>query len=370
MSRKKNLRLDIALERYINTISISKKGWLQENYRRNVICRYSIAEMNMRDITPMHIARYRDVRLKEISPKTLQPISSNTVRLELALLSSLFNVAISEWGVCDLNPVQKVRKPKCSPGRERRLAPLEDKKISAYLRCNNLQLFYIYKLAIETAMRQGEILSLTWENINLHSGIVHLPETKNGTWRDVPLSSVARGLFRQQNPKPYGRVFDYKSSGLKSAWRRCIKDLNIIDLHFHDLRHEAISRLFELNTLNVMEVAAISGHKSLTMLKRYTHLKAYPLVAKLEGKKKKTKPLTSSFIPYPAIKRHENGLHTIELIDFDNLIATGKTESDAVANASYLLLRNLANTLHNGDVPPVPGIINPDSNEWILINPI
>ena len=127
-------------------------------------------------------------------------------------------------------------------------------------------------LALETAMRQGELLKLEWEHINLRIGIAHLPETKNGSKRDVPLSIKARAALLRMGVKQRGRVFSYTSNGLKSAWRIMMQRLGIEDLHFHDTRHEAASRLSELGRLDIMEIAAITGHKSLAMLKRYTHL--------------------------------------------------------------------------------------------------
>ncbi|STQ14842.1 shufflon-specific DNA recombinase [Enterobacter cloacae] len=96
-----------------------------------------------------------------------------------------------------------------------------------------------------------------------------------------------------------GAGFDYTSNGFKSAWRVLLAELEIHDLHFHDLRHEAVSRLFELGTLNVMEVAAISGHKSMNMLKRYTHLRASQLVSKLDARRRQAQKLATLFVPYP-----------------------------------------------------------------------
>ena len=154
-------------------------------------------------------------------------------------------------------------------------------------------------------MRQGELLKLEWEHINLRNRIAHLPETKNGSKRDVPLSIKARDALIRLGVKSKGRVFSYTSNGFKSAWRIMMIRLGIQDLHFHDLRHEACSRLFELGTLDVMEIAAISGHKSLAMLKRYTHLKASRLVKKLEGNKHRGQQVViNHLVPYPVTQGH------------------------------------------------------------------
>ena len=130
-------------------------------------------------------------------------------------------------------------------------------------------------------MRRGENLSLTWQYVHLDKRFVHLPDTKNGDSRDVPLSPLALELLRElpRNIRG-GVVFPLHYEALKSAWRRACARASITNLRFHDLRHEATSRFFEKG-LNVMEVAAITGHKDLRMLQRYTHLRAEDLALKL-----------------------------------------------------------------------------------------
>lgn len=281
-----------ALKKYLTQVSILKKGYAQEKYRVEQIARSFLGNLIVRQVTSVDIATYRDQRLTEINPRTKRKLATSTVRLELSLLSNFFDIARIEWGLCEGNPVANVRKPKNPPGRDRRLTPREERLILRYCHGHvNPDLYSIVVIALETAMRQGEILKLQWEHLNLKTRIAHLPETKNGTKRDVPLSTRARDALIRLGVKSKGKVFGdlYTADGLKSSWRFALKKLGIEDLHFHDLRHEAISRLFELGTLDMMEVAAISGHKSLSMLKRYTHLRAGRLVRKLEGNKHKGK---------------------------------------------------------------------------------
>lgn len=141
--RIRKMSLSRALDKYLKTVSVHKKGHQQEFYRSNVIKRYPIALRNMDEITTVDIATYRDVRLAEITPRTGKPITGNTVRLELALLSSLFNIARVEWGTCRTNPVELVRKPKVSSGRDRRLTSSEERRLSRYFREKNLMLYVI-----------------------------------------------------------------------------------------------------------------------------------------------------------------------------------------------------------------------------------
>lgn len=374
--RIKKMSLSKALDKYHATVSVHKRGHKQEFYRVNVIQRHPLAGKMMDEVTTVDIASYRDDRLAQINSRTGKAISGNTVRLELALLSSLYNLASVEWGTCRTNPVEMVRKPKISGGRDRRLTSNEERWLSRYFQAQNPALHAIFHLAIETAMRQGEILSLRWEHIDLQHGVAHLPLTKNGSSRDVPLSRKARQLLQGMTVALTGSVFHYTSSGFKSAWRVARQRLGIDDLHFHDLRHEAISRLFELGTLNVMEVAAISGHRSLNMLKRYTHLRAYQLVSKLDARRRQTQKIAPYFVPYPACiesineKEGEDCGYRVHLPDFDGLSASGASRASALEAAGVLLLRTLANAAQRGERVPRPGDLPEGKLERVMIHPL
>lgn len=142
-----------ALETYRTRVSILKKGYAQEKYRIEQLSRSFLGEKPVRAITSVDIATYRDERLTAINPRTKKPLSSSSVRLELSLLSNFFEIARIEWGLCDENPVQKVRKPKLPPGRDRRLTAREDRLILRYAHQHpNTDLYSIIILALETAM--------------------------------------------------------------------------------------------------------------------------------------------------------------------------------------------------------------------------
>ncbi len=136
-------------------------------------------------------------------------------------------------------------------------------------------------MAVSTAMRQGELLFLAWDRIDLKRRTAYLPDTKNGEARTVPLSSRATTLLEKLPRSIDGRVFPLTATGVAQAWKRAVKRAGLQDLRFHDLRHEAASRLFERG-LDSMEVATVTGHKGLRMLKRYMHLRAQDLARKLE----------------------------------------------------------------------------------------
>ncbi|MBP2157394.1 integrase [Erwinia rhapontici] len=368
--RLKKMVLDKALERYFATISVHKRGKQQEFYRINAMRKTILAEKYMDEITSIDIAEYRDIRLASLSPRTGRKISGNTVRLEMALLSSLYNIARVEWGTCHSNPVEHVRKPPIPAGRTRRLLAGEESRLLSCLEDKNPQISAIFTLAIETAMRQGELLSLRWEHINLSQGVAHLPVTKNGSSRDVPLSAKARKTLGRFSGPVTGPVFSYTSNGFKSAWRKAVIETGIENLHFHDLRHEAISRLSELGTLNLIEMASISGHKSLTMLKRYTHLRAVNLVRKLDVRKRQAKKFAALFIPYPVDIIHQFGCVSLRFSDFDGLTVSAPTHDEALREASVTLLRMQVSAAQNGDRLPPPGPVAVNAENRILINPL
>ena len=194
-------------------------------------------------------------------------------------------MAIKEWSIpIHNNPCKLIKKPKQSKGRERRLSIDEEQRLLNASKASKAPLLHpLIIIALETGMRLGELLSLTWSNVDISKRIAYLPITKNGERRIVPLSSTAINTLNNLPRNIFSnRVFWSWSAkdGVANVWRRTCLRANIQDLHFHDLRHEATSRFFEKG-LNMIEVASITGHKTLQMLKRYTHLKAEDLAIKL-----------------------------------------------------------------------------------------
>ncbi|MHB8370813.1 MAG: site-specific integrase [Leptospirales bacterium] len=292
VSRKEaeNTTLSDALDRYEREVVPAKKGAKQESMRIRLWQRSSLAKRFLASIQGKDIAAYRDARLKDAAP--------NTVRHELALLSHVFTIAVKEWGMVGLvNPVQQIRAPKMPPGRDRRLLPGELDRILAASESSVLPA--LARFAVETGMRQAEIAGMTWDLVDLKKRTVTLLVTKNGEKRIVPLSPEAvrilSGLVRRLD----GKVWGVTCHAVSVAWRRAVARARaayekeceekgqkpdpsfLVDLTFHDLRHEATSRFFEKG-LNPMQVAAITGHKTLQMLKRYTHLKAEDLAELLK----------------------------------------------------------------------------------------
>lgn len=235
-------------------------------------------------IDPSAIASYCAARVKKVS--------GGTVRKEVFFLSKLLGFAEIE---CNIwlphgNPVRRVRKPREPKARARRLLPDERTRlIEQCQRSRSPYLLPVVVLALETAMRQGEILGLRWTDLELDRQQAILHDTKNGDPRIVPLSSKAIDLLRGHQrklhtpPAPTSLVFPVERLTIYHAFKAAARRADIDDLAFHDLRHEALSTLAELGELNVLELAAISGHKSLGMLKRYTHLHAGKLAERIDA---------------------------------------------------------------------------------------
>jgi integrase len=182
------------------------------------------------------------------------------------------------------NPVQIASKPKPGKGRDRRLEDGEEEKL---LNAASPAFQAVILFALETAMRREEIASLQWKNVNVKSRYVYLPETKNSEARTVPLSVAAIDILRNF-PKPEGveRVFGVTSEQITDTMKKVRVKAGLENIRFHDLRHEATSRFFENTDLDVMEVKAITGHKTLQMLSRYTHLRTARLADRLGGIKR------------------------------------------------------------------------------------
>lgn len=264
------------IDRYVEEVTPLKKGSVPESCRLLAIKRHALAERFVATLRGADLARYRDERLKTVSP--------STVRRDLASLSHVFEVARREWGIHFVNPVVDIKMPSDNKPRERRLEPGEEERLlDACRKARNPFLLPVVLIAIETAMRRSEILSLRWKNVSLHRQIAHLRDTKNGSSRTVPLSAAAVTVLRDlPRNRSAGLFLGLTGEAVKLSFVRATRRARINDFHFHDLRHEATTRFFERG-LNIMEVASITGHKDLRMLQRYTHLSAEKLAKKLDS---------------------------------------------------------------------------------------
>lgn len=244
---------------------------------------------SLSSLTPDRVAWYRDQRLTDPDPryknsKDAPRVSGATVKTELDLLSKVLDVVGKEFGIPMPagNPVELIRRPTDNPSRLRRLTSTElDSLIAACERSRNTWLAPAVKFSIETSMRQGEVLNLTWVNTDLKKSIAYLPLTKNGEARAVPLSSQAVKILESLPKSIDGKVFAQEKQGLYSAFMTACKCAKIENFHWHDLRHEALSRLAERGDLSLLELSAISGHKTQSLVQLYVQMHASNLAKKL-----------------------------------------------------------------------------------------
>lgn len=273
-----------ALDRYEREVSKLKKGYEQERYKIAVLKQHKLASRSLASLKSSDFALYRDELLAE-------GLAAATVRLRLALLSHLFTTASKEWNIPVVNPIANVRAPRADNSRERRLEAGEEEKLLAALADSgageraNIWTLPVVIFAIETAARQSEILSLVWKDVDLDKRVARIRGVNgrtlknDDTYRDVPLSSKAVATLRALPRAISGKVFPTTASAIKQSWTRACKRADIEDLHFHDLRHEATSRLAEIFALH--ELMKITGHKDTRMLARYYHPRAEDLARKL-----------------------------------------------------------------------------------------
>ncbi len=258
-----------ALERYATEVTPAKKGAAVELTRINKAKKSALAGKSLYMVTPKDVLAFMD----EIGG------SDNNKRKYASLISHLYRIAVKRWGMAVENPVSgKIEMPSNGKPRDRRL---EGNEAALLLKHLTGEAKSVFEFAIETAMRRGELLSLTWKDIDIKNCTATLKDTKNGEVRVVPLSSTAiRVLNGQTRGIGTGKVFSISTRQLRNGWETARTAAEIPDIRLHDLRHEAASRLFEKG-LNVMEAASVTGHKTLSMLKRYTHLNPTDIAKKL-----------------------------------------------------------------------------------------
>lgn len=263
------------IERYLREVTPLMRGAKSDAIRLKAILKRPIAKVNVLLLSSSRIAKYRDERLQEVS--------AGTVTRELAYFSSIINHARREWNINISNPVLLVKKPPSPQGRNRVLSQQEEMQLLHACEPKANRSIYTRPfviLALETAMRRGEILSLRWENIDHSKRTAFLQLTKNGDSRTVPLSSRAIETLQALPISIDGRVLPINFAAIEANFKRARERAKLENLRIHDLRHTAVTRLAEILP-NLIELSAVSGHRSLAMLKRYYHPRAEDIARKL-----------------------------------------------------------------------------------------
>lgn len=268
-------------DRYASEVSPEKRGARWERIRLLALSRAPEFQCAATNIDGADLAGWRDRRLKTVK--------ASTVNRELNLISAVFSRAIFEWRLSlAKNPVSDMSRPAQPKGRNRRVSDDERAAIIRQLGWDGLSVpadlnewvAWAFAFGLETAMRQGEILGMRWLHVDIAGRFVHLPQTKNGTARNVPLSTAAVALLdllvRGGSAE---KVAPLEAGTCGAYFREAVRGAAIDDLHFHDARHEGITRFAE--KLSIMELARVSGHKDTRLLMNYYHPSAASLADKL-----------------------------------------------------------------------------------------
>jgi len=239
-----------------------------------------IGSYTLADVSPSLIAECRDKLGREITIRKKIRSPASVVRY-MSALSHAFTIAVKEWGWLEDTPMRKVSKPKESRGRVRFLSDDErEVLLKVCKKSSNPYLYPVVVLALSTGMRQGEIMSLTWDVVDLNRGRAILHETKNDERRAVAITGHALEQIKELSRVrriDSNLLFPSKDTklpkpmDLRTPWRTAVKNAGLEDFKFHDLRHSAASYL-AMNGASLAEIAEVLGHKTLQMVKRYSHL--------------------------------------------------------------------------------------------------
>lgn len=276
-SQERKHTLANLVDRYIETV-LPYKPKNARNVKQHLLWwKHALGHCLLSDIKSSHIAEKRDELLSQ-DTFYKKPRSSTTVVRYIASLSHAFSIAVKEWEWMDENPICKINKPKLPQGRIRFLDESEKNRLlEACKQSNSFCLYPIVVLALSTGMRKGEILSLTWHDIDFERKAILLQTTKNGERRLIPLTGLSLELIKRLNtirkstwvfpsPKNLDQPID-----IRSAWERALRKADILNFKFHDLRHTAASYL-AMNNASLIEIGTLLGHKTVQMTKRYAHL--------------------------------------------------------------------------------------------------
>lgn len=269
--------LDDAIDRYIRDVSPTLRSGANITKRLKALKKMLPTLRQVSDLTAADFTRFRDTRLAEVSVAT--------VRKEMTIIRSVLESCRRDWSMIATNPIADVKRPPAPPDRKRLMLDSERDRLLMSLtfegKVENLshQVAVAMLLALETAMRAGELLGLAWDRVNLDGRYVSLELTKNGDRRDVPLSSEAVRLLELLKGIDATTVFTVTSASLDALFRKARMRCEIKNLHFHDTRATALTNLSK--RLDVMELARMVGHRDIRSLMIYYRPTASELSKKL-----------------------------------------------------------------------------------------
>lgn len=269
-----------AFERYSDEVSVAKKGERWEKIRLNLLCRYDLAHVSFLRLSAADLSLWRDKRLKEVS--------AASVNRELNLISSVIEKARKEWGWAVNNPIRDISRPRKPRPRDRRISDDEIARVldslgyseDGEVRTAQQGIAVAFLLALEAAMRLGEIADLRWDDLHLHQRYLTIRDSKNSDKRDVPLTKRAVELLRKMEPQHGAGPFQFSSGTASTLFRRAVQNAEIRNMRFHDSRHEALTRL--ARKIDVLDLARMVGHRDPRSLMIYYNATASEIAGRLD----------------------------------------------------------------------------------------
>lgn len=240
-------------------VAETHKGSASELSRMKALEKVAFIDRPLDQITPKMVADYRDKRGEAVAPVS--------VRRELIILSAIFRTAVEEWHWLHKSPMESVKRPETSKARRRGISQQEIDDITAELQKarQGPQVAQMFRLSLETGMRLGEMIGLRWPDVGEKA--VTLRDTKNGDARKVPLSTIAREIIKAREGLDPKDVFTLSAHVASKCFSRARDDAGHPEVHFHDARSEAITRLSK--KLDVLQLARMIGHRDIKSLMHY-----------------------------------------------------------------------------------------------------
>jgi integrase len=274
--------LQQAVDKFITDVIPSHRSGPMEEKRLKVMLRVLPATKQLCEITVAELTEWRTKRSREVSP--------GTVLREFSLLQSVFEYARRDWQWISVNPAKDVRKPMKPMSRRRTISDDEREKLLASLSyfpevpitTLNQQIGLMLLLSLETGMRSGELVDLTWARVHLSGRFVRLEETKNGDRREVPLSRRAIELFERAKGIDKVKVFTVAPGSRDALFRYARRRVGLDDINFHDARHTAATRIGKAGRLTLLEFCAMFGWRDPRHAMVYFNPTAGELAAKLD----------------------------------------------------------------------------------------
>ncbi|PAJ88244.1 tyrosine-type recombinase/integrase [Burkholderia ubonensis] len=296
-----NPKVAALIDKYIKEVSPHKGAYQYERITGTKLMGIDIFQKRIANFTPADLRAWRDARLNGDPAGKVRPVTGSTVIRELAFLSTVITKAIKEWGVpLKQNPCSLIEWPKRNPPRTRRVTDDDISRLAVQLDNYDMKstpqtgkqwTMWAFLFAIETAMRRGEFGNVLWKDVHVTERYIHLRKTKNGDEREVPLSKRALELLKLiPAGKPSERMFGISIDYYTKLFREARKAAGVGDIHAHDSRREATTRVAKKlkkvvgdNDVALLKLSGFTGHKSLGMLKVYFHMSGTEMADALDA---------------------------------------------------------------------------------------